>query len=70
MAMSGIEQTRRSLEQMGLPVGDLHDSPSSPQRFPDGGQFFSGNRRVSCICGSYRPGQGRVQLLNRVTDKI
>lgn len=39
MAASGMERTRRFLEQMGLPPGDLHDLPSSPQRFPDGGQW-------------------------------
>jgi hypothetical protein len=36
---SGIERTRRFLKGMGLPTGDLHDLPSSPQRFPDGGQW-------------------------------
>jgi hypothetical protein len=39
MAQSGIEKTRRFLERMGLPAGDRHDFPSSPQRFPDGGQW-------------------------------
>ncbi len=39
MATSGIERTRRFLEQMGLPPGDLHDRPRSAQRFPDGGQW-------------------------------
>ncbi|MCC7025103.1 MAG: U32 family peptidase [Thermomicrobiales bacterium] len=34
-----MERTRRFLEQMGLPPGDLHDLPSSPRRFPDGGQW-------------------------------
>jgi hypothetical protein len=37
--MSGIEATRRFVEGMGLPGGDRHDLPSSPQRFPDGGQW-------------------------------
>jgi hypothetical protein len=39
MAESGIERTRRFLEGMGLPRGDQHDLPSSPQRFADGGQW-------------------------------
>jgi hypothetical protein len=39
MAESGMERTRRFLERMGLPAGDLHDLPSSTQRFPDGGQW-------------------------------
>jgi hypothetical protein len=39
MAANGIERTRQFLRQMGLPPGDLHDLPSSPQRFPDGGQW-------------------------------
>ena len=39
MTESGIERTRRFLETMGLPPGDLHDLPSSRQRFPDGGQW-------------------------------
>lgn len=39
MAQNGMERTRRFLEQMGLPPGDLHDLPSSPRRFPDGGQW-------------------------------
>ena len=37
--MSGMEATRRFLANMGLPAGDEHDLPSSPQRFPDGGQW-------------------------------
>ena len=39
MSSSGMERTRRFLEGMGLPPGDLHDLPSSTQRFPDGGQW-------------------------------
>ncbi len=39
MAESGIERTRRFLEEMGLPTGDRHDLPSSTQRFADGGQW-------------------------------
>lgn len=39
MARSGMERTRQFLQQMGLPPGDLHDLPSSTQRFPDGGQW-------------------------------
>jgi hypothetical protein len=39
MAESGMARTRRFLERMGLPPGDLHDLPSSSQRFPDGGQW-------------------------------
>lgn len=36
---NGIERTRQFLRGMGLPPSDLHDLPSSPQRFPDGGQW-------------------------------
>ena len=39
MAESGIERTRRFLDEMGLPTGDRHDLPSSTQRFADGGQW-------------------------------
>ncbi len=39
MGESGMERTRRFLERMGLPPGDLISLPSSPQRFPDGGQW-------------------------------
>lgn len=39
MAGNGMERTRQFLREMGLPAGDLHDLPSSPQRFPDGGQW-------------------------------
>jgi hypothetical protein len=39
MESSGMERTRRFLEGMGLPAGDLHDLPSSAQRFSDGGQW-------------------------------
>src|SRR5687767_1553679 len=39
MESSGMERTRRFLEAMGLPARDLHDLPSSPQRFSDGGQW-------------------------------
>jgi hypothetical protein len=39
MATNGMDQTRALLERIGLPPGDLHDLPSSSQRFPDGGQW-------------------------------
>src|SRR5918994_7586850 len=39
MESSGMERTRRFLEGLGLPPGDLHELPSSTQRFPDGGQW-------------------------------
>ena len=39
MATNGLERTRRFLEGMGLPSRDLHDLPSSPRRFTDGGQW-------------------------------
>ena len=39
MGSSGMERTRRFLEGMRLPAGDLHDLPSSTQRFSDGGQW-------------------------------
>ncbi len=31
--------TRRFLESLGLPAGDLHDLPTSQKRFPDGAQY-------------------------------
>lgn len=34
-----MESTRRFLERMGLPPGDLHTLPDSPKRFPDGAQY-------------------------------
>jgi hypothetical protein len=34
-----MEATRRFLERMGLPPGDLHALPDSPKRFPDGAQY-------------------------------
>jgi hypothetical protein len=34
-----MDATRRFLEQMGLPPGDLHFLPSSAKRFPDGAQY-------------------------------
>jgi hypothetical protein len=34
-----MDATRRFLEQMGLPPGDLHSLPSSAKRFPDGAQY-------------------------------
>jgi hypothetical protein len=36
---NGMARTRAFLERTGLPPGDLHDQPSSPLRFPDGGQW-------------------------------
>ena len=39
MAGNGMERTRQFLRGMGLPAGDLHDLPASPQRFADGGQW-------------------------------
>jgi hypothetical protein len=36
---NGMADTRAFLRSMGLPEGDLHDLPSSPKRFPDGGQW-------------------------------
>lgn len=37
--INGIAQTRTFLTSLGLPGGDLHDLPTSTQRFPDGGQY-------------------------------
>jgi hypothetical protein len=37
--MSGMEATRRFVVGLGLPGSDAHELPSSPQRFPDGGQW-------------------------------
>ncbi|HEY8445686.1 MAG TPA: U32 family peptidase [Thermomicrobiales bacterium] len=37
--MSGVAATRQFVAGMGLPSGDLHELPSSPLRFPDGGQW-------------------------------
>lgn len=36
---NGMAATRAFLAGMGLPQGDLHDLPASPQRFPDGGAW-------------------------------
>jgi hypothetical protein len=36
---SGIKATRQFVTTLGLPPGDANDLPSSPQRFPDGGQW-------------------------------
>ncbi len=37
--MSGMSDTRQFVKRLGLPEGDLHELPSSPLRFPDGGQW-------------------------------
>ena len=37
--MNGMDATRRFVASLGLPGGDAHDLPSSPKRFPDGGQW-------------------------------
>src|SRR5215213_6147682 len=37
--MSGMDATRAFVQGMGLPPGDRYDLPSSPLRFPDGGQW-------------------------------
>jgi peptidase U32-like protein len=34
-----VDVTRRFLESIGLPPGDLHDLPTSEKRFPDGAQY-------------------------------
>lgn len=39
MATNGMDHTRAFLTRMGLPAGDLHEMPTSTQRFPDGGQW-------------------------------
>lgn len=36
---NGIAKTRAFLETLGLPGGDLHDLPTSPLTFADGGQY-------------------------------
>jgi hypothetical protein len=36
---NGMVATRAFLAGMGLPEGDRHDHPASPQRFPDGGAW-------------------------------
>ena len=37
--MSGIEATKQFVTSLGLPSGDRYRLPSSPLRFPDGGQY-------------------------------
>src|ERR1700712_1008303 len=37
--MNGLEATRQFVTSLGLPSGDRYDLPSSPLRFPDGGQW-------------------------------
>lgn len=34
-----MQETRRFLESIGLPGGDVHSLPDSPLRFPDGAQY-------------------------------
>lgn len=34
-----MEETRRFLNELGLPGGDAYDLPTSEKRFPDGGQY-------------------------------
>jgi Peptidase family U32 len=34
-----MDETRRFLESIGLPRGDLHELPTSAKRFPDGAQY-------------------------------
>ena len=34
-----MDATRRFLESIGLPGGDLHDLPTSEKRFPDGAHY-------------------------------
>lgn len=34
-----MEETRRFLDELGLPSGDAYDLPTSEKRFPDGGQY-------------------------------
>src|SRR5687767_8640804 len=36
---NGLARTRAFVERLGLPGGDLHPLPSSPLRFPDGGEW-------------------------------
>jgi hypothetical protein len=36
-----MRETRAFLASIGLPPGDLHELPDSPQRFPDGAQYRS-----------------------------
>lgn len=38
-----FEETRKFVQRLGLPAGDLFDMPSSTQRFPDGAAF-----RIEC----------------------
>ncbi len=38
-----FEETRKFMQKLGLPPGDLFDMPSSTQRFPDGAAF-----RIEC----------------------
>ena len=34
-----MQDSRHFLAQVGLPVGDAFDLPTSPKRFPDGAQY-------------------------------
>jgi catechol 2,3-dioxygenase-like lactoylglutathione lyase family enzyme len=36
---NGMDATRIFVEGLGLPLGERYDLPSSPLRFPDGGQY-------------------------------
>jgi hypothetical protein len=39
LARGGLAATRRFLERIGLPPGDLHALPTSAKRFPDGAHY-------------------------------
>ncbi len=34
-----FDETRKSMEKLGLPAGDLYDLPTSGKTFPDGAHF-------------------------------
>lgn len=66
-----MQATRRFLQSLGLPPGDLHDLPTSGKRFPDGAQYrveipsVEGPRALAAVLGEAEARRVRVHRISQ-----
>ena len=68
---STMQETRKSLEKLGLPPGDLYELPTSIKRFPDGAQYrweVPGIQGPESMGALLESAEERGLILHRVTQ--
>lgn len=66
-----MAETRKSLEKLGLPPGDLYELPTSTKRFPDGAQYrweVPGIQGPGSMRALLESAEGRGLVLHRITQ--